>query len=172
MEQEGGDAVNRQQRRQEAKQKGRWQNYADVLTKRQIGKETLRMAMEDEAVALAADIICQRQLWGAVIALNEVFQFGPKRTRQFLEAMEAVTDDFNAMKAEHGDDYAEEKLRQRAEKVSGITIRYQHEAERDTYLQMKAHEKKTHGTQDTRPETAPALTAPPDPGTAREDPRQ
>mgnify|MGYP006967154402 FL=1 len=134
---EGGDVVNRQQRRQAAKHKGTGQNYADVLAKRQIGKETLRMAMEDQAVALAADIICQRQLWGAVIALNEVFQFGPKRTRQFLEAMESVTDDFEAMRKEHGDDYAEEKLRHRAEQVSGIKIRYQHEAERDAWEKMK-----------------------------------
>ena len=96
------------------------------------------MAMEDQAVALAADIICQRQLWGVVIALNEVFQFGPKRTRQFLEAMEAVTDDFEAMRKEHGDDYAEEKLRQRAEKVSGVKIRYQHEVEREAWEEMKA----------------------------------
>lgn len=130
--------MNRQQRRQAAKHKGTGQNYADVLAKRQIGKETLRMAMEDQAVALAADIICQRQLWGVVIALNEVFQFGPKRTRQFLEAMEAVTDDFEAMRKEHGDDYAEEKLRQRAEKVSGVKIRYQHEAEREAWEEMKA----------------------------------
>ena len=120
--------MNRQQRRQAAKHKGAGQNYADVLAKRQIGKETLRMAMEDQAVALAADIICQRQLWGVVIALNEVFQFGPKRTRQFLEAM----------RKDHGDDYAEEKLRQRAEKVSGVKIRYQHEAEREAWEEMKA----------------------------------
>ena len=114
--------MNRQQRRQAAKHKGAGQNYADVLAKRQIGKETLRMAMEDQAVALAADIICQ---------------FGPKRTRQFLEAMESVTDDFEAMRKEHGDEYAEEKLRHRAEQVSGVKIRYQHEAERDAWEKMK-----------------------------------
>lgn len=130
--------MNRQQRRQAAKHKGAGQNYADVLAQRQIGKETLRMAMEDQAVALAADIICQRQLWGAVIALNEQFQFGPKRTVAFLNAMESVTDDFEAMKKEHGDDYAEEKLRQRAEQVSGVKIRYQHEAEREAWEEMKA----------------------------------
>ena len=164
--------MNREQRRAQARRKVPGMTYAGQLARRKIGQQTLRMAMEDEAVRLASDIICQRQLWAAVVALNEQYQFGPKRTRQFLEAMEAVTDDFNAMKAEHGDDYAEEKLRQRAEKVSGITIRYQHEAERDTYLQMKAQEKKAQGSQDTRPETTQALTAPPDPGTAREDPRQ
>lgn len=156
--------MNRQQRRQAAKQKGRGQNYADVIAKRQIGKATLRMAMEDEAVALAADIKCQQMLWGAVIALNEQFGFGEKRTRDFLEAMGRIADEFEAMQQESGYEYAEEKLRQRASKVSGVDIRYQHEAERDTYLQLM--------TQGAKQKTAPPLTAPPDPDAAIEDPRQ
>lgn len=131
--------MNRQQRRQAARQqKGNGQSYADVLAKRKIGQQTLRMAMEDKAVELAADIKCQRMLWGAVIALNEQFQFGPKRTRDFMEAIEKVAEDFEAMKKQNGDDYAEEKLRERAEKVSGIKIRYQHEAEREAWEKFKA----------------------------------
>ena len=135
-------SMNRQQRRQTARQKGFGQNYADVLAKRQLGRETLRMAMEDQAVALAADIMCQRQLWGAVIALNEQFQFGPKRTRDFLETLEKIVEEFDAMRAEHGDEFAEEKLRQRAEQVSGVKIRYSHEAEREAYQKMKEKEAK------------------------------
>lgn len=53
--------MNRQQRRAEAHKKNQGWNYMDVMTQKQIGKETLRMAMEDEAVKLAADIICQRR---------------------------------------------------------------------------------------------------------------
>lgn len=86
------------------------------------------MAMEDEAVKLASDIICQRQLWAVIVTLNEKYQFGPKRTRDFFEAMERVLDDFEQMKKDNGDEFAEEKLRQRAEQVSGIKIQYQHEA--------------------------------------------
>lgn len=44
-------------------QKRKGETYADILAKKRIGQETLRMAMEDEAVRLASDIICQRQLW-------------------------------------------------------------------------------------------------------------
>lgn len=131
--------MNRQQRRQVARQqKGNGQSYADVLARRQIGRETLRMAMEDKAVELAADIKCQRMLWGAVIALNEQFQFGPKRTRDFMDAIEKVAEGFEAMKQRNGDEYAEEKLRERAEKVSGIKIQYQHEAEREAWEKFKA----------------------------------
>lgn len=132
--------MNREQRRREAKAKKTGQTYSDVLAKRRIGQETLRMAMEDQAVLLAADIFCQRQLWAAVVALNEVWKFGPKRTKDFLDQMELIADEFEAMKKEHGDAYAEEKLRQRAQKVSGIEILYQHEAERRAYEQMKAAE--------------------------------
>lgn len=109
-------------------QKRKGETYADVLTRKRIGQETLRMAMEDQAVKLASDIICQRQLWAVIVTLNEKYQFGPKRTRDFFEAMERVLDDFEQMKKENGDEFAEEKLRQRAEQVSGIKIQYQHEA--------------------------------------------
>lgn len=129
--------MNRQQRRAQARQKGRGMTHADVLAQKQIGRETLRMAMEDEAVKLAADIICQRQLWAVVVALNERFEFGPKRTRDLLEAMDGVLADFETMKAKHGDEYAEEKLRERTAKVSGINVRYQHEAEREAWEKMQ-----------------------------------
>lgn len=129
--------MNRQQRRAQARRKAPGMSYAGQLARRKIGQETLRMAMEDEAVRLASDIICQRQLWAAVVALNEQYQFGPKRTRDFLEAMGKVLDDFEALKKENGDSYAEEKLRQRAEQVSGVKIQYQHEAERAAWEQMQ-----------------------------------
>lgn len=132
--------MNRQQRRNAEKHKGNGQSYADVIAKRKIGEATLRMAMEDKAVELAADIKCQRMLWGAVIALNEKFQFGPKRTRDFMDAIEAVTEHFERIKRENGDAYAEEKLRERAEQVSGVKIQYQHEAEREAWEKMKAKE--------------------------------
>jgi hypothetical protein len=120
--------MNRQERRAQARRKAPGMTHADVLARQRIGRQTLHMAMEDEAVKLAADILCQRQLWAVIVTLNERYQFGPKRTRDFFEAMESVLDDFEQMKKDNGDAYAEEKLRQRAEQVSGIKIRYQHEA--------------------------------------------
>jgi hypothetical protein len=128
--------MNREQRRKEAKAKKRGETHADVLAKRKIGQQTLRMAMEDQAVALAADIKCQQMLWGAVIALNEQFGFGEKRTRDFLEAMGKIADEFEAMREQDGYEYAEEKLRQRASQVSGVDIRYQHETEIQAWKQM------------------------------------
>lgn len=105
------------------------ENYADVLARKAIGRKTLELAMHDEAVSFAADIKCQRMLWAAIVALNEQYQFGPKRTRDFLNAMDQINQEFYEMKEQNGDAYAEEKLRQRASQVSGIEIKYQHEAE-------------------------------------------
>ena len=105
------------------------ETYADVLAKRKIGEKTLELAMHDEAVNFAADIKTQRMLWAAVVALNEQFQFGPKRTQDFMTAMDEIVQEFYAMKEENGDAYAEEKLRQRASQVSGLDIQYQHEVE-------------------------------------------
>lgn len=129
--------MNRQQRRAQARQKGQGMTHADVLARRQIGRQTLRLAMEDEAVKLAADIKTQRMLWAVVVALNEKFQFGKKRTMDLLEAMDLVMADFATMKEQNGDAYAEEKLRQRASQVSGINVRYTHEAEMETWEKMK-----------------------------------
>lgn len=129
--------MNRQQRRAQARAKAPGMTHADVLARRKIGQQTLRMAMEDEAVRLASDILCQRQLWAVVVALNEQFQFGPKRTVALMEAMDKVLAEFETMKANNGDEYAEEKLRQRASQVSGINMRYQHEAEKETWEKMR-----------------------------------
>ena len=133
--------MNREQRRKAARNKAKGETFVDALTKQKIGRETIRLAMEDKAVELAADIICQRQLWASVVAMNELWQVGPKRSRDFLNAIEAVVDEFNAMKQEHGDAYAEEKLRERAEKVSGIKLYYQHETERKAWEQFKEEQK-------------------------------
>lgn len=132
--------MNREQRRAQARRKGPGMTHADVLARRKIGQQTLRMAMEDEAVALAADIKCQQMLWGAVIALNEQFGFGEKRTRDFLEAMGKIADEFEAMREQDGYEYAEEKLRQRASQVSGVDIHYQHETEIQAWRQMMTGE--------------------------------
>lgn len=128
--------MNREQRRAQARRKAPGMTHADVIARRKIGQQTLRMAMEDEAVALAADIKCQQMLWGAVIALNEQFGFGEKRTRDFLEAMGKIADEFEVMRQQDGYEYAEEKLRQRASQVSGIDIHYQHETEIEAWKKM------------------------------------
>lgn len=51
--------------------------------------------------------------------------------------MDAVLGEFEEMKEKHGYEYAEEKLRVRTAKVSGINVRYQHEAEKEVMLKMK-----------------------------------
>lgn len=139
--------MNRQQRRQQQKaaRKAKGESYADVIAKRKIGEATLKMAMEDKAVELAADIKTQRMLWAVIVALNEKYEWGPKRTRDLLEAMDLVLADFATMKEEHGDDYAEEKLRERAAKVSGIDVKYMHEAEIEAYQKIKEKEASDNG---------------------------
>lgn len=139
--------MNRQQRRQQQKaaRKSHGESYADVIAKRKIGEATLKMAMEDKAVELAADIKTQRMLWAVIVALNEKYEWGPKRTRDLLEAMDLVLADFATMKEEHGDDYAEEKLRERAAKVSGIDVKYMHEAEIEAYQKIKEKEASDNG---------------------------
>ena len=56
------------------------------------------------------------------------------------QAWEAVT----IKTKKNGDEYAEEKLRQRASQVSGVQVKYQHEAEKETWKQMQKEKDGDH----------------------------
>lgn len=62
--------ANRQQRRMAAKKRP-GENYADVLMKQKLIRETVQQEVHSESVKLEADIKTQRFMWMAVVALNE-----------------------------------------------------------------------------------------------------
>lgn len=104
-------------------------NYADMLARDRMIKEAVQRSANDARVQVESDIRCQRQLWMCVVALNEQFGFGAERTRKFFEAMETLAEEYETIGKEVDAEYANEKLRQRAEQVSGIKIEYMYESE-------------------------------------------
>lgn len=67
----------------------------------------------------------QRMLWLMVCAVADAFHVGPKRMRRdFFPTLQALTDELSKMIQEDGETYAFEKLRLRAEQVSGVEIRH------------------------------------------------
>ena len=119
---------NRAQRRAE-KHKGMkpGQTYADVLAQKKMIRQAVEQSVHDTSVQIEADIKMQRQLWIAIVALNEAFGFGGERAMRFMEAMEKVEDECRGLARNHGGVYAREKLMKRASQITGIAIQPIHE---------------------------------------------
>ena len=111
------------------KGKPRGCTYADVLARDRMIREAVKETAHDARVQVESDIRCQRQLWMCAVALNEGFKFGPERTRKFFSALQELADEYEKLGTENGYEYVDEKLRQRAEQVSGMKIEYLYEAE-------------------------------------------
>ena len=101
--------------------------YADKLAQDRMVKQAVEKAAADKTVELRANIRNQRMMWLQIVSLAEAYGIGQKRILDFFEVLEANAAEFEQMANEHGMDYALEKLRQRAEKVSGIPIEYLYE---------------------------------------------
>lgn len=120
--------MNRQQRRMAAKKRP-GENYADVLMKQKLIRETVQQEVHSESVKLEADIKTQRFMWMAVVALNEAFGFGGERAKRFLLALENVANECRDLAKKHGGLYARKKLMERASQITGIEIIPIHEEE-------------------------------------------
>jgi len=103
--------------------------YADKLAQDRMIKEAIEKTARDETVSILADIRSQRTLWMTVCAMGRAFGLGPKRTQQFFDAFVEVSDWLTELDEKHGAEYALDKLRQQAEKISGTKIGYLYEEE-------------------------------------------
>lgn len=81
----------------------------------------------DATVQVEADTATQKAMWLMVVSVADAYGFGPKRMQKFFDALQANTEQLNAWRAENGEDYAYEKLRQAAEKCTGLEIQYLYE---------------------------------------------
>lgn len=103
--------------------------YADVLARKQQLRASVDKAAHDTMVQVEADIRTQRAMWLMVCSIADAYGFGPKRIQQFFEAFQANTDEMERMTTEVDSDYAYEKLRHRAQQVTGMEVGYLYEAE-------------------------------------------
>ena len=103
--------------------------YAQKLAHDRMVKEAVEQAAQDETVRIRADIQTQRMMWLQVVSIADAFGIGDKRILRFFDALQKNSEELEDMIKEHGREYALEKLRQRAEKVSGLPIEYLYERE-------------------------------------------
>ena len=101
--------------------------YAQKLAQEKRIQKAVEDAAVDETVRIRADIQSQQRLWLFVVAMADAFGLGPKRVSDFFGSLQAVSDWMEELIQKHGRQYAIDKLRQRAEQVSGVPIEYLYE---------------------------------------------
>ena len=108
----------------------RGMTYAEKLAQERRLQKAVEEAAESETVRVRADIQSQRMLWLCVVSIARAFKAGPKRIQvDFFGALGETSEWVEDMSQKHGQLYAIDKLRQEAERVSGIDIDYLYESE-------------------------------------------
>ncbi|MBR3753370.1 MAG: hypothetical protein IKK50_09615 [Ruminiclostridium sp.] len=120
--------MKQKRRRPQGKPKGA--NYADVLAYQKAKEKAIEKAASDTLTQIHADMQTQRMMWLMVCAMADAFEIGPRRARKFFECLQANSEEIERMRDEVDDDYAWEKLRLRAQQVTGIDIKYVYEENR------------------------------------------
>ena len=99
-------------------------NYAQVLARKAAIQKGLEQAARDATVQVEADTHTQRAMWLMVCSIADAYGFGPERMQKFFRALQANADELEAMIRETDTDYAYEKLRRRAQGVTGMVVKY------------------------------------------------
>lgn len=109
--------------------KPRGATYADVLAYQRKKDEAIERAAQSAVTKVTSNQQAQRVQWIDIIAIHEAFGIGPDRFEKFFECAISISNEVEKMRSEVDDEYAWEKLRERAAKVSGINFSYVYEGE-------------------------------------------
>ena len=122
--------MNREQRRRQQRQgKPQGMTYGQQLARKQFLKSAAQQAVKDTTVQVEADIRVQRAMWLMCVAMNDAFGIGKDRFERFAACLQERTDWYEQMCREGDEEYANEKLRREASRISGIEIKYLYEHE-------------------------------------------
>lgn len=104
--------------------KPRGMNYAQVLARQAAIRAGIEKAARDATVQAEADAHTQRAMWLMVCSIADAYGYGPKGMQKFFAALQENTDELERMRTEVDEEYAFEKLRQKASKVTGMEVHY------------------------------------------------
>lgn len=102
---------------------------AAKLARKRMIRQAVKDAAHDASVRVESDICTQRALWLAVASIADAYGFGPERIKKFFVALQDNGEEYARMKDEVDEEYANEKLRLKAERVTGMQIQYLYEQE-------------------------------------------
>ena len=112
-------------------------NYAKVLAEEKRKKDLQARVEHETELQIHAEIFVQRALWLSVVSIADAYGYGPKRLEPYFEKLKENGDEFDQMCEEYDYDYALEKLRQKAEKVTGAKLEYKYERELQEYTKKR-----------------------------------
>lgn len=98
--------------------------YADILAEKQARMRAIDKAAADGMVELRANAHTQRAMWLMVCSVADAYGFGPERMKMFLETLQSNAEELQRMIDEVDEDYAYEKMRRKAEQVTGEKLEY------------------------------------------------
>lgn len=104
--------------------KPRGVTYADILAEKQARMRAIDKAAEDGMVELRANAHTQRAMWLMVCSVADAYGFGPERMKLFLETLQRNAEELQRMIDDVDEDYAYEKMRRKAEQVTGEKLEY------------------------------------------------
>ena len=112
-------------------------NYAQVLAEEKRKKDLQARVEHETELQIHAEIFVQRALWLSVVSIADAYGYGPKRLEPYFEKLKENGDEFDKMCEEYDYDYALERLRQKAEKVTGAKLEYKYERELQEYTKKR-----------------------------------
>nr|WP_317324482.1 hypothetical protein [uncultured Flavonifractor sp.] len=98
--------------------------YAQVLARQAAIRAGLEKAARDATVQAQADAHTQRAMWLMVYSISDAYGYGPKGMQKFFAALQENTEELERMRTEVDEEYAFEKLRQKASRVTGMEVHY------------------------------------------------
>ncbi len=98
--------------------------YAQVLARQAAIRAGLEKAARDATVQAQADAHTQRAMWLMVCSISDAYGYGPKGMQKFFAALQENTEELERMRTEVDEEYAFEKLRQKASRVTGMEVHY------------------------------------------------
>ena len=75
-------------------------------------------------VQAQADAHTQRAMWLMGYSISDAYGYGPKGMQKFFAALQENTEELERMRTEVDEEYAFEKLRQKASRVTGMEVHY------------------------------------------------
>ena len=112
-------------------------NYAQVLAEEKRKKDLQARVEHETELQIHAEIFVQRALWLSIVSIADAYGYGPKRLEPYFEKLKENGDEFDQMCEDYDYDYALEKLRQKAEKVTGAKLEYKYERELQEYTKKR-----------------------------------
>jgi len=91
--------------------------------------EACQRAANDTTVQVQSDIRTQRAMWLMCVSMNDAFGIGPERFQKFAQCLQERAEWYEELAQGGDEEYANEKLRQEAQRCSGMNIEYLYEAE-------------------------------------------